>query len=91
MTLVTDEVQTVSSILPEYEQFIQKSVETGVFRDRTEALNEALKLLKQRQELLAGIEEGIRQIENGECTEYDAESLDRRFEELKQIALGQCS
>jgi putative addiction module CopG family antidote len=76
------------NILPEYEQFIQQSVETGVFRDRDEVLNEALKLLKQRQTLVAQIAEGLRALEAGNYNVYDDASLRARFDELESRALS---
>ena len=72
-----------ADLSPENEQFIQHAVTAGVFPDRRHALDEAVGLLKKRQELLAQIEEGTQQLRSGDFVEYDQEGLRRFFDEVQ--------
>ena len=70
----------------ENERFIEKQIANGSYSDRTEVLNDAVALLQQRQLTLAKIDEGTRQLQDGEYTEYDDDSLRERFQQLKDRA-----
>ena len=72
-----------NDLSPENEQFIQQAVTAGVFPDRRQALDEAVGLLKKRQELLGHIEEGTEQLRNGDFVEYDQEELRHFFDEVQ--------
>jgi len=68
-----------SGLSPENEQFIQHAVECGTFQSREQALDEAVELLKRRQQLLDHIDEGTRQLRNGEGIELRGEEELRAF------------
>ncbi len=72
------------TISPENEQFLDQSVKNGVFRNRDEAINAAVEMLRARAELQAHVDLGVEQLRNGQCTEYDDESLKQRAEEIKR-------
>jgi len=59
-----------TDLSPQNEQFIQHSLARGVFHDRGEALDEAVELLKRRQELLDHIDRGTQQLRDGEGVEF---------------------
>jgi Arc/MetJ-type ribon-helix-helix transcriptional regulator len=59
-------------------------VEQGLFHDRSAVINAGLELLRKRQALIDHLTESDRQLQVGEFTDYDEESLGKRFEELKQ-------
>ena len=42
-----------------HEQFIEQAINRGVFRSRSEALDQAVALLKQREDLKLAIQAGI--------------------------------
>ena len=65
---------------PENEAFLRREVAAGKSRD--ELINAGLNLLRSREKLLARLDEGRRQLNKGECTEYDDRSLDAFFEGL---------
>ena len=46
-------------VSPENEQFIQHELEVGTYQNRTEFLDEAVRLLKRRRELQRDIQAGI--------------------------------
>jgi len=46
-------------VSPENEQFIQHELEVGTYQNRTEFLDEAVRLLKRRRELERDIQAGI--------------------------------
>ena len=75
-----------AGVSPENERYIQSLIEGGRFRNRTEVLDAGVDLLRLRSELLARIEEGRRQLDEGEYTEYDDSSLRERFRVLTQRA-----
>ena len=89
-----DQEATMSTdISPENERFITREIEAGAFRTRSDAIDAGIELLRLRKELLARIDEGRRQLDQGEAREYDEESLSNRFFALKQrvqeLATGQ--
>jgi Arc/MetJ-type ribon-helix-helix transcriptional regulator len=72
-----------TDLSPQNEQFIQHAVAKGVFHNRGEALDEAVELLRRRQELLDHIDDGTRQLRAGEGIElFGEEALRAYFEQL---------
>jgi Arc/MetJ-type ribon-helix-helix transcriptional regulator len=71
---------------PDREIFIQQQVSTGVFKDRVDALEAGIDLLRQRQALIERLNESRRQLDNGEYLEFDDEGLRQFFAGLKQRA-----
>ncbi len=64
------------------EAFIQQQVAVGTFRDRTDAIEAGVDLLRQRQALIDRLRESRRQLDEGEFVEFDDEGLDQFFELL---------
>ena len=79
---------------PELEQFVSQKVESGQYLCESEVILEALRLLRERDELdrirLEALRKeiaiGIEQLERGEYTEYDEVSLKAMFEQLRSKA-----
>jgi putative addiction module CopG family antidote len=67
------------------EEFIACEIAEGRYRSRSDVLNASVEALR-RQALLAMIDEGRRQLDEGEYTDYDQEGLRKRFDELKERA-----
>jgi predicted transcriptional regulator len=59
------------------EQYLQQVVAQGIYRDRAEAMDEALELLKRRDRLRGDVRAGIEQANRGEL--LDAESVFQRL------------
>jgi len=74
---------------PENVAFLQSQVAAGRFDSGESALNAAIGLLKKRSELLAKIDRGIEQFNNGQYIELDEEGLEKFFNELFDIAGAQ--
>lgn len=74
---------------PENQAYIDGRVADGAFASRDEAIDASVALLRKRDELVARLRESRRQLDNGEFTEYDDESLARRFEQLRAKASSQ--
>jgi len=55
----------------------------GRYNSEEELLTEAVHLLSQRDSLRQQIQAGMRQLQNGEFTDYDPQSLRERFADLK--------
>lgn len=72
-----------SNLSPENEAFLNNIVSSGMFPDRSQALDEAVLLLKKRVELLHHIDEGTAQLEKGDYVDYDLDELREFCEEIK--------
>jgi Arc/MetJ-type ribon-helix-helix transcriptional regulator len=80
-----------TDLSPQNEQFIQHAVSRGIFHDRGQALDEAVELLRRRQELLDHIDEGTRQLRSGEGIELLGEdALRAYFNQLHAEGLKRC-
>ncbi len=66
-----------ASISPKNEQFLDQVVASGLFADRAEALDEAVRLLRRREELRREIDAGVDQLDNGCYVEYGEDELQR--------------
>lgn len=75
------------SITPELQQLVEQGLASGNYGSRDELLLEAVRLLarrdQQREELRRQIQIGRDQLDRGEYTEYDDESLRQFFDELQ--------
>jgi Arc/MetJ-type ribon-helix-helix transcriptional regulator len=67
-----------TDISPENEQYLQEAVARGTFHSRGQALNAAVELLKQREQLIRDVGAGIEQLERGECGVLDIEDIKAR-------------
>ena len=73
-------------ISPQHNKFIDRQVACGEFRDRGAALDAAVELLRRRTDTLAKIDNGRQQLDAGKFTEYDDETLKKRFDQIKHRA-----
>jgi putative addiction module CopG family antidote len=64
---------------PHNEQFIEQVVARGAFHNRSAALDQAVELLRRRQELVDHVDEGTRQLRQGEGIELRGEEELRAF------------
>ena len=74
-----------AGISPQNEQFITHIVSTGEFASREEVLDEAIDRLRLHHDLRQKIDEGCRQLENGDIVELnDDDELEAFFEGIKR-------
>lgn len=66
-------------ISAENEHYIRQAVERGIYRDRADAIDKAVELLRRRDQLISDVRSGIEQADRGEL--LDAEVVFRRLEE----------
>lgn len=79
------------SLTPELETLIYEKVESGFYNSASEVVREALRLLRQRDEiqrqhltqLRKEIAVGIDELDRGEATTFDDQSLKDRLEQIK--------
>jgi Arc/MetJ-type ribon-helix-helix transcriptional regulator len=64
-------------ITPEIEQLVESLYQSGGFDDRTQVLDEALRLLQRRRDIARKVQEGIEDLDAGYFTEYDESELER--------------
>jgi antitoxin ParD1/3/4 len=74
-------------IPPEYRPFVQAVIARGGFQTEAEVVGEALRLLQERDRhvdaLRREVQLGLDDLERGDYTEYDDESLRQFFEQVK--------
>jgi Arc/MetJ-type ribon-helix-helix transcriptional regulator len=68
-----------TDLAPRNEQFIQHVIDRGIFHDRSQALDEAVELLRRRQELFDHIDEGTQQLRSGKGIEILGEDALREY------------
>jgi putative addiction module CopG family antidote len=68
---------------PDLEEFVKHRVSGGDYPSDAEVIREAFRLLERREELLRHIDEGTRQLANGQFTEYDDVSLKQFIDDVK--------
>lgn len=73
-----------ADLTPENEKFIAEQVAQGTYESREDALDAGVELLRKHNQLVDRLTESRRQLDAGEYTDYDDESLTARFDELKR-------
>lgn len=54
-----------ADISPELERFVEAAIKSGQFRDRAHIMDEALRLLRKRDELRRDVDAGVEQLDRG--------------------------
>jgi Arc/MetJ-type ribon-helix-helix transcriptional regulator len=65
------------------EAFINDAIARGAYRDRADVIDAGVDMLRRHEQLLARIDEGRRQLDEGEYVDFDDEGLKDLPEELK--------
>ncbi len=75
-------------ITPENEAYIQQAIRDGRYSNEGQAVNEAVVLLRQRDQLRADVLAGIEQADNGELIPEEAvfAQLETRAQEIEDAA-----
>jgi antitoxin ParD1/3/4 len=84
------------SLTAEQDAFIEKAVKSGEYQNASEAVRDALRVLRQRQRedalklkaLRAQIKAGVDALDRGEYTEVADADLERYFDSLAVTAAG---
>ena len=70
-----------------YQAFVKAVIDRGQFQTEEQVVGEALRLLAERdrrlEEFRREVQIGLDQLDRGEYTEYDDESLKELFEQIK--------
>jgi Arc/MetJ-type ribon-helix-helix transcriptional regulator len=77
-----------NELSPDTETFIASEIALGVYPSRQDALEAGVAMLRKRRELLEKLDEGQRQLDNGEYVDFDEEGMRAFFEGLKERACG---
>lgn len=72
---------------PASERIVTEKLRSGLYEDPGEVIEDALRLLKQRDEQKLGalrkdLQHAAEQLESGEFTEYDEQSIQDLFDEV---------
>lgn len=65
------------AISHENEQFVEAAIERGQYANSSEIVDEALRLLRRRDELISAVNAGVEQLDRGETV--DAEEVFERL------------
>lgn len=82
-------------LTPEQTKSIHALVQTGAYRDDLQVIDEAIRLLVQREQLRVEIQRGIDDLEQGRYRDYGEDELDvlladiARIDEQRHPDLGQ--
>jgi antitoxin ParD1/3/4 len=84
------------SLTAEQDAFIEKAVKSGEYQNASEAVRDALRVLRQRQRedvlklkaLRAQIKAGVEALDRGEYTEVADADLEQYFDSLAPTAAG---
>jgi antitoxin ParD1/3/4 len=84
------------SLTAEQDAFIEKAVKSGEYQNASEAVRDALRVLRQRQRedalklkaLRAQLKAGVDALDRGEYTEVADADLDRYLEDMTAAATG---
>ena len=79
------------SLTPELEKMVQKKVASGLYNSASEVIREALRLLAENDKikraklkaLREDVDVGLRQLDNGQYTEYDQKSAKTLIKQIK--------
>ena len=74
------------SISPENERFLERAVAEGRFADQSQALDEAIRLLRKCEELLGAVNRGIEQLDDGKYREYDDTQVEQFIADIEAYA-----
>jgi predicted transcriptional regulator len=66
------------------ERYLAQAIAGGIYRDRASAIDEALALLKRRDQLRSDVHAGIEQADQGQLLDADA-VFQRLLERARQI------
>ena len=85
------------SLTAEQDAFIEKAVKSGEYQNASEAVRDALRVLRQRQRedalklkaLRAQIKAGVEALDRGEYTDVADAELEQYFDSLAATAAGQ--
>lgn len=75
-----------SDISTDSEAYIADAIARGVYRNRADVIDAGLAMLRRHESLLAWIDEGRRQLDEGEYVELDDDGLKELMERLKERA-----
>lgn len=78
-----------SDISRDSEEFIEQEIAEGRYRDRAEAIDAGIGLLRQQRSLVNRLANSRRQLDNGECVELGSAGLRQLFNDLKDRAQEQ--
>jgi putative addiction module CopG family antidote len=66
-----------------HREFIGACIASGKFRSEAEVVNAALAVFEEQEELLAAIDEGTKDLEEGRYIDYGAEDFERFLKEVR--------
>jgi len=79
-----------AGISPQNEQFLQDAVARGTFGSREQALDAAVDMLREREEVIREVRKGVEELERGEGRPLDIEAVKadvrRRLQERQDDA-----
>ena len=74
------------SLSQQNQEFLDQAVAAGLFPDQSQALDEAIRLLREREAIRLEVQKGIDQLRSGEFVEYGEDEVDRFVADIEALA-----
>lgn len=63
--------------------FVENAIRNGTYSDAGAVVADALRLLERREQVRREVKAGLDQLDRGQYTEYDEDSLERFLDEIE--------
>lgn len=68
------------------QEFLDQAVAAGLFPNQSNALDEAIRLLRERESVRLAVQQGIDQIERGEFVVYGENEVEKFVADIEALA-----
>ena len=74
------------SLSQQSQEFLEQAVAAGLFPHQSQALDEAISLLRKREELKLSLQQAADELDRGDFTEYGPGDKERFVADIKALA-----
>lgn len=75
------------SISQQNQEFIEQAVAAGLFPDQSQALNEAVSMLREREELRLSLQQAVDELDRGDFTAYGPGDKEKFIADINAMSL----
>jgi Arc/MetJ-type ribon-helix-helix transcriptional regulator len=76
----------MNTMSPENKRFLERAIAEGRFANQGQALDEAIHLLRKREELLTAVNRGVEQLDGGQYVEYQDTEVEQFIADIETHA-----
>ena len=74
------------SLSQQSQEFLEQAVAAGLFPDQSRALDEAIRLFREREAIRLAVQKGLDQLQSGEFVEYGEDDVDKFVADVEALA-----